>query len=113
MSTDVERLRGTLKRVGLHAIADVFEREAQKAAKTKQSYAGFLDHLLDEELARKADHSVNARIIRGRFPTVKILERGVPGGARAWPLGPRTRPARPRRRRGYLRVCIGVSMAGK
>ncbi|HXX40505.1 MAG TPA: IS21-like element helper ATPase IstB [bacterium] len=74
MSTDVERLRGNLKRLGLHAIADLFEREAQKAAKTKQSYVGFLDHLIDEELARKADRSVNARIIRARFPTIKTLE---------------------------------------
>jgi DNA replication protein DnaC len=74
MSIDVERLRGNLKRLGLHAIADLFEREAQKAAKTKQSYVGFLDHLVDEELARKADRSVNARIGRARFPTIKTLE---------------------------------------
>jgi DNA replication protein DnaC len=74
MSTDVERLRGTLKRLGLHAIADRFEQEAQKAAKTTQSYVGFLDHLVDEELARKADRSVNARIGRARFPTIKTLE---------------------------------------
>ncbi len=74
MSIDVERLRGNLKRLGLHAIADLFEHEAQKAAKTKQSYVGFLDHLVDEELARKADRSVNARIVRARFPTIKTLE---------------------------------------
>jgi DNA replication protein DnaC len=74
VSTDVERLRGNLKRLGLHAIADLFEREAQKAAKTKQSYVGFLDHLVDEELARKADRSVNARIGRAGFPTIKTLE---------------------------------------
>ena len=74
MSTDVERLRGNLKQLGLHAIADLFERQAQKAAKAKQSYVGFLDHLVDEELARKADRSVNARIGRARFPTIKTLE---------------------------------------
>jgi DNA replication protein DnaC len=74
MSTDGERLRANLKRLGLHAIAELFEREAQKAAKTKQSYVGFLDHLIDEELARKADRSVNARILRARFPTIKTLE---------------------------------------
>lgn len=74
MSTDVERLRGNLKRLGLHAIVDLFEREAHKAAKTKQSYVGFLDHLVDEELAQKADRSVNARISRARFPTIKTLE---------------------------------------
>ncbi len=74
MSTDVDRLRGNLKRLGLPAIAELFEREAQKAAKTKQSYVGFLDHLVDEELARKADRSVNARIVRARFPVIKTLE---------------------------------------
>jgi len=41
MSTDVDRLRGNLKRLGLPAIAELFEREAQKAAKTKQSYLTF------------------------------------------------------------------------
>lgn len=74
MSTDIERLRSTLKRLGLHAVADRFEQEAQKAAKTKQSYVGFLDRLVDDELARKADRSVNARIARARFPTIKTLE---------------------------------------
>lgn len=74
MSTDVERLRGNLKQLGLHAIADMFEAAAQKAAKTKQSYVSFLDHLVDDELARKADRSVNARIGRARFPTIKTLE---------------------------------------
>ena len=74
MSTDVERLRGNLKRLGLHAIAEFFEREGQKAAKTKQSYAGFLSHLVDEELAAKSDRSVNARIARARFPVLKTLE---------------------------------------
>jgi len=74
MSTDVARLQTNLKRLSLHTIAAIFEHEAQKAAKTKQSYVGFLDHLVDEELARKADRSVNARIVRARFPTIKILE---------------------------------------
>jgi DNA replication protein DnaC len=74
MSTDGERLRTHLKGLGLHTIADVFEREAQKAAKTKQSYVGFLSHLVDEELAAKADRSVNARIARARFPAIRTLE---------------------------------------
>jgi DNA replication protein DnaC len=74
MTTDGERLRTNLKHLGLHTIADVAEREAQKAAKTKQSYVGFLSHLVDEELAAKADRSVNARIARARFPAVRTLE---------------------------------------
>ncbi len=74
MSTDVDRLRANLKRLGLHTITDIVEREAQKAAKTKQSYTGFLGHLVDEELAAKSDRSVNARIARARFPAIRTLE---------------------------------------
>ncbi len=74
MSPDVDGLRTHLKRLGLHTIADVFEREAQKAAKTKQSFTGFLSHLVDEELAAKSDRSVNARIARARFPAIRTLE---------------------------------------
>lgn len=74
MSTDLERLRGSLKRLGLHTMADVFERQAQKAAKTKQSYVGFLGTLVEEELAAKADRSINARIARARFPAIRTLE---------------------------------------
>jgi DNA replication protein DnaC len=74
MTTDGDRLRSNLKRLGLHTIPDVFEQEAQKAAKTKQSYVGFLSHLVDEELAAKSDRSVNARIARARFPAIRTLE---------------------------------------
>jgi DNA replication protein DnaC len=74
MSTDLDRLRGSLKRLGLHTIADVFERQAQKAAKTKQSYVGFLGSLVEEELAAKTDRSINARIARARFPAIRTLE---------------------------------------
>jgi DNA replication protein DnaC len=74
MTTDTERLRASLKRLGLHTLADIFEREAQKAAKAKQSYVGFLAHLIDEELAAKADRSINARIARARFPAIRTLE---------------------------------------
>lgn len=74
MTTDTERLRTSLKHLGLHTVADVFEREAQKAAKAKQSYVGFLAHLIDEELAAKADRSINARIARARFPAIRTLE---------------------------------------
>lgn len=74
MTTDLERLRQNCKRLSLHTMAAIVEPAAQKAAKTKQSYVGFLDHLLDEELAAKSDRSVNARIARARFPVLKTLE---------------------------------------
>jgi len=74
MTTDIERLRQNCKQLGLHTMAAMFEPAAQKAAKTKQSYVGFLSHLIDEELAAKSDRSVNARIARARFPVIKTLE---------------------------------------
>ena len=73
MTTDIERLRQNCKQLSLHTMADIFEPEAQKAAKTKQSYVGFLSHLIDEELAAKSDRSVNARIARARFPVIKTV----------------------------------------
>ena len=74
MSTDIERLQQNCRQLSLHTMAAIFEAEAQKAAKTKQSYVGFLNHLIDEEVAAKSDRSVNARIARARFPVIKTLE---------------------------------------
>jgi DNA replication protein DnaC len=74
MSTDVARLQTNLKRLSLHTIAAIFEHEAQKAAKIKQSYGGLLSRLVEENPAAKLDRSVNARIARARFPVLKTLE---------------------------------------
>lgn len=40
--TDLELLRTQLKRLGLRTMAQVFEEEAQKAAKTQMSYTAYL-----------------------------------------------------------------------
>ncbi len=65
MSTEAEHLRT----LGLRAMADVFEEEATKAAKSQTTYTAFLAKLIDEELAAKVDRSVNARL-----PMRKTLE---------------------------------------
>lgn len=74
MSTDLERLRGHLRALGLPAIADVVEAEADKAAKSGTTYLGFLAKLVDEELAAKVDRSVNARLQMARLPMRCTLE---------------------------------------
>ena len=47
--TDLELLRTQLKRLGLRTMAQVFEEEAQKAAKTQMSYTAYLARLTEEK----------------------------------------------------------------
>jgi len=72
--TELERVRGQLKRLSLHTMALIFEDEATKAAKSEMSYTAFLTRLIDEEVAAKTDRSINARIGKARFPMVRTLE---------------------------------------
>lgn len=72
--TEIERLKTQLKRLSLHTMAAIFEEEAQTAAKSQMSYTAFLARLVDEEIAAKTDRSINARIAKARFPSIKTLE---------------------------------------
>ncbi|TAK36769.1 MAG: AAA family ATPase [Chloroflexota bacterium] len=72
--SEIERLRSQLKRLSLQTMADLFEDEATKAAKSEMSYIAFLARLVDEEIAAKTDRSINARIGKARFPMVRTLE---------------------------------------
>jgi DNA replication protein DnaC len=72
--SESERLRGQLKRLSLHTVAEIFEEEALKAAKTQISYTAFLGRLVEEEIAAKVDRSVNIRIGKARFPVLRTLE---------------------------------------
>jgi DNA replication protein DnaC len=72
--SETERLRGQLKRLALPTIAQVFEEEAVKAAKTELSYTAFLARLVDDELAAKRDRSVSIRLSKAGFPVLRTLE---------------------------------------
>ena len=72
--TEIERVTEQLKRLSLDSMASIFEKEAEKAAKSQMSYTAFLARLADEEVASKTDRSVNARIVKAHFPAVKTLE---------------------------------------
>ena len=67
-------LKGQLTRLGLHTMADHFEHEADRAAKSESGYTAYLARLVELELADKADRSINARIARARFPMLRTLE---------------------------------------
>jgi len=69
----LESLRAQLKRLSLHTMAQLFELEALKAAKSEMSYTAFLARLVEEELAAKTDRSVNAHLSRARLPAVRTL----------------------------------------
>lgn len=72
--SEIERLRGQLKRLSLHTIAQIFEEEALKASKSEMSYTAFLGRLVDEEIVAKTDRSINARVFKARFPMMRTLE---------------------------------------
>lgn len=72
--SETDRLRAGLKRLHLHTMAQVFEEEATKAAKSEMSYTAFLAGLVDEEIAAKTDTSINIRISKARFPMIRTLE---------------------------------------
>ena len=72
--TEVERVREQLNNLGLHTMAGIFEKEAEKASKSQMSYTAFLGRLADEEVVNKTDRSVNARITKAHFPAIKTLE---------------------------------------
>jgi DNA replication protein DnaC len=72
--SEIERLRGQLKRLALHTTAAIFEEEATKAAESEMSYTAFLARLADEEIAAKTDRSISIRISKARFPVLRTLE---------------------------------------
>jgi DNA replication protein DnaC len=72
--SELQVLREQLKRLSLHTIAAVLDDEVDKATKAQAGYTAFLERLVAEELAAKADRSINARIAKARFPTIRTLE---------------------------------------
>lgn len=71
---EVMQLQQQLKRLGLHTMATLLEVEVDKATKSQASYTAFLQRLVEEELVAKTDRSINARIAKARFPTIRTLE---------------------------------------
>lgn len=75
MSTKhIETLREHLKELKLKAISSIFEEEAEKAVKTNLSYTEYLARLMQAEVIRKIDSSVNTKINKARFPRRSTLE---------------------------------------
>ncbi len=68
------RLELQLKSLKLTNILAHYQEEAQVAAQQKLSYTDYLARLVDLEAMAKLERSVNARIAKARFPTLKTIE---------------------------------------
>lgn len=74
MIAESQVLKGQLTKLGMHTMANLFETEAERAAKSESTYTAYLARLVEAELADKADRSVNARVHRARFTMIRTLE---------------------------------------
>lgn len=68
------RLELQLKSLKLTNILAHYQAEAQVAAQQRLSYEDYLARLVDLEAVAKLERSVNARIAKARFPTLKTIE---------------------------------------
>ena len=74
MNDNYQTLKKHLIQLSLKTILTIFEDEAQKALKTKISYIEYLKRLMEEEISRKTDRSIQAKIKKAKFPQIKTLE---------------------------------------
>jgi len=63
-----------LKSLTLNHMAEIFEEEAHKATKTKMAYTSYLARLVEEQILIKTDRSVQAKISKAKFGSLKTLE---------------------------------------
>lgn len=68
------RLELQLKSLKLTQILAHYQAEGKVAAQQKLSYEDYLARLVDLEAVAKLDRSINARVLKARFPTVKTME---------------------------------------
>lgn len=69
-----ERIKEHLKHLSLHRMAEIFQKEAEDAARAKRSYQEYLLRLLEEQVINKTERSINRRMQIAAFPAIKTLE---------------------------------------
>lgn len=72
--SEADELHEHLLRLNLTRIAELYELEANRAARVKLSYTGYLNRLVAEELLAKTDRSIKHRLKKARFPALKTIE---------------------------------------
>lgn len=69
-----EKIDEYLKTLSLSHIAEIYQKEAENAVKTKLSYQEYLLRLLEAQVLTKIDRSINRRIQLAGFPQLRHLE---------------------------------------
>jgi len=69
-----QNIEDYLKLLSLHKITDIYQQEAENAAKTKLSYQQYLERLLEQQVLTKIERSINRKIQIAGFPMIKRLE---------------------------------------
>jgi DNA replication protein DnaC len=67
----VEELLRTLK---LRAVLAMYEETTEKAAKNNLQYEEYLVALLEEEVKRREEASIKAKVSKAKFPFIKTME---------------------------------------
>jgi len=70
----IERLHDNLSRLKLTRAAEVLNAIVDKANEEKISYLGFLDHLLEEEVAAKEGRRIQTAMKTAGLPAAKTIE---------------------------------------
>ena len=70
----IERLHDNLTRLKLSKAAEVLDTIVDKANEQKISYLGFLDHLLEEEVAAKEGRRIQTAMKTAGLPAAKTIE---------------------------------------
>jgi hypothetical protein len=63
-----------LKTLSLHRINEIYRQEAENAAKPKIGYPDYLQRLLEIDVIRKIERSINRKMQIAGFPQIKELE---------------------------------------
>jgi len=74
MSELTARLDKQLQELKLKGLIPVYKSIAEQAGKKKLNYLEFLSILLEEEIERKKDGSIKAKVAKARFPFFKTME---------------------------------------
>jgi DNA replication protein DnaC len=70
----IERLHDNLGRLKLSRAAEVLDSIIERASESKASYLGFLDHLLEEEVAAKDKRRIQTAMKTAGLPSAKTIE---------------------------------------
>jgi len=74
MSELIRQVEGHMRALKLRGMLDVYRELGERATARRLQYEEYLALLLEEELSRKTEGSVKAKIGKAKFPYIKTIE---------------------------------------